>query len=158
MQVHNFTKQGFTLIELLVSMVIMTLIFSLATVNYSNMIPRANTQALFETLKADIKSQQLKAMQGFKSPEHLTQATGVHFNSDSYVLFMGDNYDPDEQTNIVIEIQDQITLQTSPNTIVFEPGSGEIRASIDCTVVIDNELNDQDQSFFINPYGVIDVL
>lgn len=115
-------QRGFTLVELVVSMGILATIFAISTVALSTIIPNTSKNTTHDTLISDLKSQQTEAMS--------TDASyGVHFETNSYTLFKGDDF-TGSTDQYVVKLDPTITITnvTLPGSqVVFLPGSGDIK-------------------------------
>ena len=134
---------GFTLIELLIVIGITTILLSLSTINLVRVQQKTNLTAVVDTLIADLKSQQIKAMKGDSGGGDF----GIHFTgSNSYILT------PD---NFTVNLDNPIQISSFPgNDIVFTQISGEV-ANAPNTITLTNSAGGDQQIIDINKYGVI---
>lgn len=113
--------KAFTLIEFIVVAGIIAVLSAFITVNLLVSRQSASQQSTLNSLLADIKNQQLKAMTtaGF---------FGLYFESNRYTLFSGSAYSAPDPQNFVVSLDPSLTLSaTFPSSIlVFSAGSGEI--------------------------------
>lgn len=142
-------KNGFTLLELLLVMGIAAILLSLTTINLVKVQRNVSVSAATDTLIADLKSQQIKAMSGSSGGGDF----GIHFtSSNSYVLFHGTSYDLNDPTNFSVSLDDPLKVSSSPVDIIFSKPSGETTTS---TVTINNTAGGEVQTLTINKYGVV---
>lgn len=124
----NFAK-GFTLPELVISLGILTIIFGITIVTLIGSQRVTETSALVDTLLADIRDQQNKAMAQNTAGASDNYDFGVYLNGGSYVLFRGNVYNASDPLNFVVDLTEGLNIinVTLPNSsIVFESGSGEL--------------------------------
>ncbi len=117
---------GFTLPEVIVAVAFFTILFGLVTINLLGSRKQIAQGANVDVAIADMKEQQSKAMAG--EGTMLTDYS-IFLASDKYVLFNGDTYNPNANTNfpVIIDPSVSITNITFPGSIiVFTKGSGEI--------------------------------
>ena len=149
---------AFTFIELMVVLAIIAVLTSIISINLSNLIPRANLFTTTDILIAEIRHQQLRAMNREKNNEKLASEYGIHVQAKQYTLFSGSTYDVNDPNNLVNEIESTLELSTNfpDQIIVFAQGSGEIlnfNNSLNTISVIDNNTG-QVESITFNLYGV----
>lgn len=141
---------------------LLMIILGFISINFTGLIPKANLQAISETLVGDISSQQLNAMLGDTNGQSGPQAYGVFFSDHQYVLFTGETYQPDSPANIAIDLGANLTFTNInfPNSIlIFTPGSGEILnwENGPYSFVIRNTATSQEQQVQFNQYGVVTI-
>lgn len=148
-------KNGFTLLELLLVMGIASILLSLTTINLVKVQHNINIGAASDTLMADLKAQQIKAMSGSDGGGDF----GIHFtSSNSYTLFHGPSYvSPGDFT---VTLDDPISVSTTfpDNNIVFSQVNGEVAGFSDTknTITITNTAGSEQQTLTINKLGVIE--
>ncbi|HYK09106.1 MAG TPA: prepilin-type N-terminal cleavage/methylation domain-containing protein [Candidatus Eisenbacteria bacterium] len=154
-RIRLWTNQnaGFTLIELLLAMSIAAILLGFTT--FSLMSAQRSTSAATaeESLIADIKSQQIKAMNGI----HGSGNFGIHFTgSNTYTLFQGGSFVGASSTSPVT-IDDNIsftcTVGCASGDMVFTKVNGEISSPTTITVV--NTAGTESKTIIFNRYGVI---
>lgn len=161
---RTLQKRGFTLIELLVVMAIASVLTSLSVLALSNSQHTAYEQSSLEILISDLKLQQMKSMSGDTGLATTTHVPfGIYFQTDSYTLFRGPSYDPNDPTNFSVELEKALTFSsvTIPGSeLLFEKGSGEISGFTEGqnTIVIANKVTGQQITITLNRYGVISSL
>jgi prepilin-type N-terminal cleavage/methylation domain-containing protein len=152
---------GFTLIELLVVIGIITFLFGIGSIALSNLIPAANVSTSSQTLVAELKSQQLKAMLGETGGGAGGGADeyGIRLLPNGYALFKGAVYDPTDQFNLVVDFGLEVSVSTTApgSSVVFTRGSGEIAGvgSGGVTITISSNLDQQSSVINLNHLGVV---
>ncbi len=155
-----FRKKGFTVVELAVVLGILTTILGIATINLTTIQHKTYLTTTVDTVIADIKKQQLKAMIGDTEGRADHDRYGIYFETDRYTLFHGLSYSPSSLDNVVIMLEDNVefgTIAFSQSTIVFNGVSGEINGFTagSNTVVIRNSLTTEQKTISFNRYGTI---
>ena len=154
------SQRGFSLIELLVVMGASSILFGLIIFNIFRTQNSSSQQSNVDTLVSDIKLQQFKAMYGATQGGSDSSDYGIYFFSDSYVLFKGSAYDPDDVLNFTVELPDDLEIQNTNfagNTVVFEKLSGDLigyAPGMDSLNVKALTIN-RDIVITLNRYGVI---
>ena len=152
--------KGFTVIELAVVLGILTTILGIAAINLTTIQHKTYLATTVDTVIADIKKQQLKAMIGDSEGRSSHDRYGVYFESDRYTLFHGLNYSPSDLANKVVPLDNSIifgTISFPQNKIVFEGVSGEINnyASGSDKFILKNSVTNEQRTITFNRYGVI---
>jgi prepilin-type N-terminal cleavage/methylation domain-containing protein len=114
--------KGFSLIEMLVVMGIVVILFALTVPQLFRLRDRNVLQSATTKMLSDFREQQLKAMNEL-------QVHGVHFTSEKYTQFVGDQFVESHDANIetILDYPLGFSLINIPNnTIYFASGSGEI--------------------------------
>lgn len=121
----NQTKKGFSILEvvLVVGILSIALGFSLLYTQTSQVRSDLNTQTTM--LVSNLRLAQSNAISG-----HTSQPVGVHLSSSSYVLFLGDVYNPNSVSNYTVNLPPTITIQNitlngGGNDIVFTVPDGD---------------------------------
>ena len=151
---------GFTLIELLLVIGIISVLLAIGALLSMNLIPRASLTAQSNTVTADLRQQQLKAMMGGRSSHQEVASTfGVHISDHAYTLFTGEQYDPNADGNLVMVVEEpnQISSSFPNNTIIFSAGSGEIANynAQQCSITIEDASLGETITLTLNQYGII---
>lgn len=126
---HTVSEQaGFTLVELLVVMGLIAIMAGLSFVNFIRPQTSASISGSVQTLMADIKSQQLKAMAGDSMSSTTAESHGVYIESDRYTLFKGTSYDGNDPDNFTVPAESGITFTSTfqGDVFVFSKGAGEL--------------------------------
>lgn len=153
------SQKGFTLIEVLIASSILILLIGLTTINLLHARSQSNLTATVDTLTADLKQQQLKAMAGDTEGRTSNDDYGIYFGTNSYTLFHG-TYSPSDPSNHTIQLGDNIQISTvlfSNSQILFLKNSGEI-SNFDPnnnTITLTDTINNRQKTITINRYGVI---
>ena len=139
--------KGFTITELLVVMAIAIILWSLSTMVLIRPQVKANLDAAVDTLTADIKAQQTKAMSGDGGLDY-----GVHFDADAYTL---------TPQNYAVEMDSPISFTNitfAGGNLVFANGSGEVVgfALGQNSLSVTNLSGGNSANLTINQYGAIE--
>jgi len=132
-----------TISELIVVMAISGTLWGISTVALVKPQQKANVDSVVNTLIADIKSQQTKAMSGDTNSNY-----GIHFEGNKYTL---DNFIVALDASVKIN---NITFNNQD--LIFQKGSGEVSfVSGQNSLNISNENGDEVVQISINKYGAI---
>lgn len=134
---------GFSLVELLVAMGLLGILLTVSSVNLVKTYRSPTQSGAIDVLLADIKAQQMKAMQ-----EGLSY--GVFIGTNSYTLFKGSTYNSSDTSNFVVNLDSGYAFINS-ETLVFAPITGEL-TPVSITLS-DTQLNNN-QTLKFNKYGV----
>lgn len=158
-RISRTSVKGFTLPELMLSMGIVAVLFSIATILLSNLIPRTSLFSQSEALISDLRQQQTKAMVGETEGAGAAQLYGIKVEAQKYTLFKGAVYDPLNPNNYVVPVSRPLQMSTTfPSQIVqFNKGSGEVvgYGSATDTITITNVQGGNTTTIELNRYGVI---
>ena len=148
--------KGFTLIELLIVIGITTILLGLSTINLVKVQQKTTLTAVSDTLIADLKSQQIKAMKGASPDGSGGNAYWVYFtNSNEYILFSGSVYNPTDPKNFTVSLDEPITISLNPdNIVIFSQVSGEAVNGPNA-ITLTNTAGGEEQTITINKFGVI---
>ena len=118
-------KKAFTLLELVVVITLMGIMVGLSALYYQTSQVRADANTQAAVLVSYLRLAQSNAMAGNNNESY-----GVHLGTDSYVLFEGDIYVPDADSNIEMELPPTLALQNivlngGGSDVVFTPPQGE---------------------------------
>lgn len=144
--------KGFTLVELLITIGIATILLGLTTINLVNVQKNTSVGATVDTLIADMRNQQTKAMSGGAEGGNF----GIFFNSsNSYTLFHGSSYVPGDPTNFTVTLDDPISVSSTypGNVIIFSQGNGEVGS--ENTITINNTAGTEQKTLTVNRLGVV---
>ncbi len=139
------------MIELLVSMGILAIIFAISVIALSTAIPATSQNTAYDILISDLRLQQTKAMANDAS-------YGVHFESNSYTLFQGSSYNPNDPANFAVTLDPTLgfsNISFPGNQIVFLPASGDVSGYLEGenSVLIANSVTNKTTPVKINKYG-----
>lgn len=152
-------QRGLTLIELILVVGIIVLLFGIGFVGITNIQVLTARSTAATILISDIRNQQIKAMVGDTEGRATPDNYGVKLFTDKYVLFHGNNYDPNDPDNYSIPLPDAHSMtSTFPNDeIVFASDSGELLGFIEGsnTVTIINNPSSTSETITLNAYGVV---
>ena len=153
-------QAGITYIEIMIGLAMFSLLLTLTTINFPNIIQRASMDATVVTMVSDIKNQQLKAMVGADNGDGAFTSFGVHFQPDRYTLFRGGTYKLDNTTNYEVILGDPVRLQTInlPNAeIIFSIRSGQIQNfdGSQNSLTLVNTASGQQKTAYVNKLGVV---
>lgn len=115
---------GNSLVELLIVMGLFTVMFVTSSLSLSSTRSRTTLGTTVDTLVADLRSQQTKAMSGDTGGGSGNINYGVKFLANSYFLFKKDDTDPDKFEVVLDNVQ--ITNSFTGSEIIFQKGNGEI--------------------------------
>jgi len=153
--------KGFALIELIVVIGMLAILLGFMTINIFGVQKRTVVTGTVDTLVADFRSQQTKAMTGVTSGGSTTPTSyGIWFASDRYILFQGTSYNPNATTNSVIILDPSVTFGSIslPNSsVIFATTSGEIvgyNAQLNSVTLSQTDVN-MSRTIHVNQYGVI---
>ncbi len=150
-------QKGFTLPEIIIITGIILMLFGFITLNVINTQYQTSISTTVDTLIADIKSQQIKAMAGNKETGSSPESYGIHFESNKYTLFHGSTYSPGDSSNFTINLSFNIQFRSnSRSEIIFEKGSGEIyQFSNSTNQIILQDTTGNTKTISINLYGTV---
>lgn len=152
-------EAGFTLIELILVLGISGILLGLILVNTNNIQTSTTITATVDTIIADIKNQQTKAMVGDTEGRGIPDAYGVYFQPSQYSLFHGISYSGADAANFSIPADETIVLTSSfpNNTIVFATSSGEIIgfSQGENSLTVRNSVTGEQKVLQMNRYGTV---
>lgn len=156
----NLGKSGFTFIETIIVVAIILTTLGYAALNVLTASENQNVSASRDILRADIKSQQAKAMSGQNYEQNNADYYGIYFTSTSYTLFKGSSFDPNDPENYVINMENNsefFNINLPSSSLIFSPLSGEVYgySPIQNSLGIRNTVNGENYTFSINRYGAI---
>lgn len=152
--------KGFVFIELILVMGVMAILAAVVIVNVFGSQNAADLTQTVDTLIADLRSQQSKAMTGATVNGAVQDGYGIYFETGRYVMFSGSSYNPVLPSNASVAVVPpvRVTGTTLPgNTIVFQARNGEIAGFVPGlnTVTVTNDVNGRVNILRFNRYGVI---
>ncbi len=153
-------RNGFTLIEVAIIIAISAILLSISSLTLSNLQNRTYLDTSVETLISDIKHQQVLAMSGDTAGAGTVQPFGVYFDIDSYTLFRGTVYDPEDPYNFTVSLYDNLEfldVDFANSQLIFMSGSGEIYGltSGEAGVTMVNTVTMDQKILEFNTYGVL---
>lgn len=151
---------GFTIIEMIVVLAILATLLSIGYVRFTDIARHAPLTATVETVIADLRSQQTKAMSGYGSGGPAADNYGVYFDTNRYVLFKGSAYSPDDTGNMSTALPEYITFSTvafPASSVIFIKGSGEVSdySATGNTATLSQTLSGEQKTITINRYGTV---
>jgi type II secretory pathway pseudopilin PulG len=152
-------SRGFTILELLVIMGITSILVGIVTINLLKVQHNTSVSSAVDTLIADIKGQQIKAMNGAQASSNGDY--GIYFDPThtKYILFHGTTYVPADSSNFPVVLESSISVSsTFPNSIVvFSKPSGEVAnfLSPNNTITLTNTAGSEQAVITVNRYGVV---
>jgi type II secretory pathway pseudopilin PulG len=153
-------QKGYSLLELLIIFSIIAIIITLASANLMGATRRTVKSTNFSTLVSDLKSQQVKAMNGDTEGASSNNNYGIYFESNKYTLFRGNSYSPSDTHNFTINLPtgtelSDITFNNS--LILFAAGSGEFISfnNTKNSLKIKNTTDGSTKGLIINKFGTI---
>lgn len=149
---------GFVLIELVLAIGIILMLFGFISLSLVNEQKNVSIQGTVDKLITDIKSQQLKTMEGIGTVSG--QNYGIYLSSDKYVLFKGDSYVPSDTSNFTVDLDPQIVISniTFPSSaIVFSSKSGELKqyTNGNTSFTVQDINGTKSTTVILNRYGVV---
>jgi prepilin-type N-terminal cleavage/methylation domain-containing protein len=154
-------EAGFSLTELLVVIAIVTALTALAAVNLVRPQTRGELVGVVQTLVADLKNQQTKAMAGDAGSGTAPVAQGVRITTGNYTLFKGSSYSAGDADNLVIDPDATISLSTTfpSGDVIFTQRSGDVSGwtAGTSTITVTNTVTSDVKTITINRYGAITV-
>lgn len=142
---------GLSLVEVVIAMGFFLILSTLITVRTFTARGRAFEKDSMNQLISDLRNQQIRAMGG--------DSNGIFFESTRYVLFRGTAFNPQDQGNLAVPLEEnlQIVNVSFPQaTVVFTKGTGEILGFVSGSdaLSIRNSLSGEEKRVRLNRYGV----
>lgn len=118
------SSKGFTIIELLIVITIMVIVVSSVLPMHSAFLNHNQEKTASWEIVDTLTRARMKAMTG-----HHDQHWGVHFNTNQFVLFQGNTFNPNNSNNEIHNLLgnldlDSINLNGRGNEIIFEKITG----------------------------------
>lgn len=145
-------QRGFTLIELAIVTAITIALLGFITISLIRSQQSASSASVEEILLADLKQQQLKAMIGDTEGRLTSDAYGVHFDSNRYILFHGAVYSPSDSSNYVTNLESDMQFNNPNYDILFSRMNGEIQTAT--IIELQDNANSGLKRIHLNPLGV----
>lgn len=156
----GYNSRGFTLQELLIVLFVVVTMLTLGIGNLYRSQQQASLQARLQSITADIRGQQIKAMTGEVIENEAVAPYGIHFENDRYVLFRGMIYDQADSANLEIELEDtlafdQITFPSSSLQFSSIHGMMLNYSAAQNEVILKDTSTGETKTISINKNGVI---
>jgi prepilin-type N-terminal cleavage/methylation domain-containing protein len=154
-------QKGFSLLEVLLVIALLMIILGIATINLFSATNKTYQNTTAAILYTDLKSQQVKAMNGDTEGTGTTGAYGVYFKPTQYILFRGTTYSASNPTNFAVKIPDDVNftnISFPGNQIVFASGSGafaNFTTNNATSAAITNVAGLGQKTVTINRFGVV---
>ena len=148
--------RGYTIIELLVVMGMFAIFFGFASLNLLSVRSRTSLATTVDVLVSDLRTQQVKAMNGDTGGGPVDINYGIHFSSNSYTLFKG-TYSLGDPANFIVNV-DEASIDTTfspPDEIIFNKGSGEVVGSTPASIRLSSNSSSASKVITINRFGVV---
>lgn len=153
------SNSGFTVLELVIVMGITCVLLAIASLNLSNINPKSSLDGTVQTLTADIKQQQIKAMSGEITKTGTPDSYGIYFSGTSYTLFHGSAYNPNATDNYIVNLDHlQVTATFPLSSLIFNRSSGDINnfQAGKNTITLTQTDTNLTKVITINKYGAIE--
>ena len=153
-------SKGFSLVELLIVMSVLIILSSFAAINLLKPQSQSGINAAATELSADIKSQQIKAMDGDNDGSGGASSYGIYFQNTSYTLFKGSAYSAADPNNFEVTLDNGVTItgiNLPGSVLVFDRRSGEVSgfSAGHSSVEILNPASGEQKVITVNKYGAI---
>lgn len=146
---RKVTTFGFTFVEVILVIGILGIIVGLAIPLYQSFQISSQLDDLTQEVVQTLRRAQQKAM----ASEDFSDF-GVHFESQRFVLFKGNSYNPADPLNEVVNLPSVLSI--SPATdIVFSALKGTVAIS---TLLTIQTRNNETSTININEFGVVNAL
>lgn len=156
----DVSQSGFTVTEIVISLGIAVLLFGFSIVSLARTQSNTEIHTTVDTIAADIKQQQIKAMNGDTEGRGVNDLYGVHFQTSSYVLFHGTTYSSSDPANSTVNLDTNIQFVNDNfpiGNLIFSKGSGEFSAYAagQNTISLKNINTNQTKTIQVNKYGIV---
>ena len=153
-------RRGFVLIELIVVFGMFAVLIGMTTLNVLGSKRTATLTGVVDTLVADLRSQQTKAMSGVTQGGVSQSGYGIRFAANQYTLFKGTAYNAGDSDNVIVPIDARTTFSSislPDSSIVFLAKSGEFMgyATASSTLTVKQTDSNDTKTIQFNHYGVI---
>lgn len=157
---RSINQKGFSILEVILAISVLMILLGIATINLLGAANKTYQNTTAQTLYTDLKSQQVKAMNGDTEGTGITGAYGVYFLPTRYILFRGNSYSTSNPTNFAVKIPDDVNFTNIlfPNSqIIFASGSGAFANYItgSNSAIIKNVEGLGAKTVTINRFGVV---
>lgn len=159
-EMKKYFRNGFSLVELLVAMGLFSLLFGFIWINLLGSKGRSSQTSSIDVFISDLRSMQLKSMQGDSEGRVDPDSYGIYIGTTKYTLFHGSIYNPADPTNRSISLGDgeSFTSVLFPeNIIVFTKRSGELlnfNQAQNSLSLTNTQINTK-KTIQLNKYGII---
>lgn len=153
-------KSGFTLPEILIVSSLLVILAGVVLGNVFSLRQNVSISTSIDTIIADMKDQQTKAMVGDTEGGASAGSYGVYFETGRYTLFHGSAYSTGNTSNFVVNLDSSIQFSnvTFPGSvIVFNSQSGQINGFTpgSNTITVKDRNSTKQKTITINRYGVV---
>ncbi len=153
-------QKGFSLIEIVIVIGISLMLFGAVTFNLLRTQSNTSVESNLEKLLSDVRAQQGKAITGATEGRSTTDNYGIYFLQNQYILFHGVSYNPNEQTNFIVNLPQDVEIQSTTlpgNSLIFSALSGEVMGFLESanTITLRSINTGQQTTVTLNRYGVI---
>lgn len=153
-------QKGYSIVELIVVIALFVTIASFVSSNLLEAQQGTSLATTESTLIADTKNQQIKAMSGDTEGRVANDYYGVHFDVNSYTLFHGTTYNPNDSANQTINLDPVLKFVNNTFTngnLIFIPTNGEVYgySSLTNSISLNNSVANQQKILQFNYLGVL---
>ncbi len=153
-------SKGLTLVEVIIVIGIISILTSFSGFSLIRSRNVASMDSVTATIISDIRSQQLKSMNGNIQIGNQSPYNGIYFKPDGYVLFRTQTYESSNSDNyeINLSVDNQFSVINLPdNQIVFSDLGGEILNydPVRNFITVRNINSGQEETLYFNLYGVV---
>lgn len=151
--------RGFTLVELLVVMGLVAILGGLSFINLIRPQTSAALSGSVQTVLADLRSQQLKAMAGDSMSSSSAEPHGLYIEANRYTLFKGAAYSSSDSDNFVVPAESGVTFSSTlpSGRVLFNKGTGEVNGYSGSAnaITITNTRSNESKVITLNALGVV---
>ena len=137
----------------MVVVAIVVALSAIAVVSLSAMQERMMLNSAASELVFHLEESKSRAVAGVQGQPH-----GIYFNTEYYVQFRGDEYDPNDSSNTIHEVDPRLELSTDilgdEDTIIFSRITGATEDSYSITVSL-KDSEDESRSVLVGEGGDI---
>jgi len=141
-------------------MSVLIILSSFAAINLLKPQSQSGINAAAAELSADIKSQQIKAMDGDNDGSGEGSSYGIYFQGTSYTLFKGSAYSSFDPNNFEVTLDNGVTItgiNLPGSVMVFDQKSGQVSgfSAGHNSVEVLNPATGEQKVISLNKYGAI---
>lgn len=129
------TDRGFSFIEIMVIVAVLLLLGAIAAISFQNLNERLVLRQATSDLAFHLEEAKAASVAGEGAAPH-----GIHFASDRYVVFTGDEYDVNDDANVTHLLDDRLTMDAdiidNEDFIVFSRITGESSSVATITITV----------------------